>query len=770
MSPRRRLIPFVAAVVVGVGGIGIVVADHRTTAAPVTAPRIAHPTAPPPAIAPRPSSGSASPPSRPGSSVPPPTTTSSRWQPPKPVGLTGPVSKVLDKAPAHGPVRILALAEDGQGHPRITVISATDRAHAASAVESARAVPGALAVTVDQRVKVADQAAPGTPTGTPAGAVPAQAQAGRATTAAADPMRGQQWALDTLRAEAAWNLHPGTGATVAVIDTGVAASHPDLFGRVLAGDDELNPTLDGGIDPDGHGTHVAGIIGAIAGNGVGVAGLADGASILPVRVLAADGSGWTSDVANGIIWAVDHGAGVLNLSLAGTSDDPVLDSAVQYAETHDVVVVAAAGNDRTAGDPVEYPAAVPGVVAVAATDSSDASAGFSETGSYVTIAAPGVGILSTYLVAEASYPTYATMSGTSMASPYVAATAALVRAADPQLTAAEVISHLVTTARDLGTPGRDDVFGAGLVDPVAALESLPGAAPAAPDTPGVPTAQPGDRSATVSWTAPLANGSAITGYTVVASPGGATVTTTGSTTTTVPGLSNGTAYTFRVTATNGVGTGLASAPSAAVTPDAVPAYVTRVYADLLQRTPDPAGLAAWTNALEAGTPYGSVANAITSSQEFRGHLIGDSYSRYLGRSPDSTGMQSWLGAMNAGLQIEQMQAGFIASPEFFQSAGGDNAQWVANLYQTVLGRSAAPAEIQAWVGRLHSAGDRYAVAIGFLYSTEHLAGVVDGYYELLLQRSADPGSATWVDAIQNGARDEQIIAAIVSSPEYRGLS
>lgn len=683
------------------------------------------------------------------------------------------MQQVLANAPATGPVRIVTLSEGPGGGPRVTVTVATDRAHAGPAVDEARAVPGALAVSLDHPVHTADTGTP-PPATTSAAAPPTAAgivQRSVATTATLsdDTYRSAQWALDTLRAESAWALHDGTGQTVAVVDTGVDGTHPDLTGRLLPGTDLIDTTSDGRTDPNGHGTHVAGIIGAIANNGVGVAGLADGASILPVRVLSADGSGWTSDVANGIIWAADHGATVINLSLAGSADDPVLSSAVSYAEGKDVVVVAAAGNDRASGDPVDYPAAYPGVVAVAATDSSNASAGFSETGSYVGVAAPGVSILSTYPVTLGSY---ATMSGTSMASPYAAATAALIRAAAPGLSAAEVTGALEASADDLGPSGWDGTFGFGLIDPVAALQSVAGgAAPAAPDAPAAPTAHPGDGSATVSWSAPTAHLSPVTGYTVTASPGGATATTTGATTATVTGLTNGTAYTFTVTATNALGTSPASPASAAVTPvtsDLVERYVIRVYDDLLHRSPDAAGLAAWTAQLKSGTPYGQVANGITASDEFRSGLITDSYARYLGRGADPAGLRSWLGAMGGGLQTEQMQAGFIASDEYYQRAGSDDRTWIADLYQSVLNRSPAPSEIDDWQARLRAGANRFAVTIGFLYSTEHLTTVVNGYYQQLLGRDIDPvGARGWVSAIQNGARDEQIIAGIAASQEYR---
>jgi beta-glucosidase len=202
---------------------------------------------------------------------------------------------------------------------------------------------------------------------------------------------------------------------------------------------------------------------------------------------------------------------------------------------------------------------------------------------------------------------------------------------------------------------------------------------------------------------------------------------------------------------------------------AIHAYVTAVYQDLFGRDSDPTGLATWTTALQNGTPYEEVANAITSSREFRSGLITNAYARYLGRAPDAGGLENWLLAMQNSMHIEQMQAGFIASQEFYQQAGSDDRRWITRLYETVLGRSSDAAEVDFWEARLRAGASRYDVAIGFVYSTEYLAGVVDGYYHQLLDRGIDPsGRQTWVSLIQQGSRDEQIIAGIVSSAEYRG--
>jgi subtilisin family serine protease len=304
-------------------------------------------------------------------------------------------------------------------------------------------------------------------------------------TAGPDQYRYAQWALDRIPYEATWTATPGgdgTGVTVAVVDTGVNRAHEDLDdGRVLAGCDfsDLNGG-DGGNDQNGHGTFVAGIIDAIPDNSVGISGAAPGVRILPVRVLDAQGNGWYSEIVDGITWATDHGANVINLSLAGTADLSILHDAVQYAVDHGVTVVMAAGNCRVGGtllcgpgdNPPMYPAAysdtIPGAMAVGATASDDSIAPFSSYGSYVKLAAPGVDIASTWGEGNTDYEEG---SGTSFASPYVAAAVAILHGACPADSPAQLEARLQASAQDLGAPGTDPDFGAGLVRPDLAVAS-----------------------------------------------------------------------------------------------------------------------------------------------------------------------------------------------------------------------------------------------------------------------------------------------------------
>jgi serine protease len=254
-----------------------------------------------------------------------------------------------------------------------------------------------------------------------------------------------------------------------VLDTGVQANHPDLAGQVLAGRSFLSQGQQSTstVDGNGHGTHVAGIV-AAATNTTGIAGVAPGAKVLPVKVLSDDGSGWLSDVAAGLTWAVDNGAKVANLSLGGTVPSGVLHVALVDAMQRGTLVVVAAGNSGPCA-PASYPAAYPEVLSVASTDQSRRASSFSTTGSYVDIAAPGSAIVSTWpttLVASG----YQYASGTSMASPHVAAAAAVVWAAKPGYSVTQVRSALQSSATDLMVPGRDQWTGSGLVNLPGALQ------------------------------------------------------------------------------------------------------------------------------------------------------------------------------------------------------------------------------------------------------------------------------------------------------------
>ncbi|SDT79106.1 S8 family peptidase [Actinoplanes derwentensis] len=353
------------------------------------------------------------------------------------------------------PARVVTTTLDRDGRPVVTVKKATDKAAAVKLVEDAQQADDAVGVEMD---------APVYALGVPAGS---------------DPYRAQQWDLTKIRSTDAWPRSTGAGVTVAVIDSGVDADHPDLKGNVLSGYDAITDKAGPTTDGHGHGTHVAGTIAAVTGNGVGVSGVAPDVKILPVKVLSDAGSGNMSDTAEGIVWAADNGAQVINMSLGGTTKVTAVSNAIKYARSKGVTVIAAAGNSRRDGSPTAYPAADAGVIAVAATDSADQVGVYSNAGTYVDVAAPGSGIVSTYPSAKGSYKS---MSGTSMAAPHVAAVAALLKSFDAALTPDQIEAALKKSAVDLGPKGADTDFGSGRIDAVAALEAVTKAPATVPPT------------------------------------------------------------------------------------------------------------------------------------------------------------------------------------------------------------------------------------------------------------------------------------------------
>ncbi|MFJ8012219.1 type VII secretion-associated serine protease mycosin [Streptomyces sp. NPDC096339] len=322
-----------------------------------------------------------------------------------------------------------------------------------------------------------------------------------APTAAADTIRDREWGLLALRAEEAWGTTRGDGVTVAVLDTGVDDSHPDLAGQVQAGTDLVGLGAGRGDRSWArHGTAMASIIaghGHGPNRGQGVLGVAPQAKILPVRVILEEGDPGRAQareskggaLAEGIRWAADHGADVINLSLGDDSDsahhEAGEDEAVQYALSKGVVVVASAGNGGENGDRVSYPAAYPGVIAVTAVDRRGKKAKFSTRNWYATVSAPGVDVV----IADPDRSYYEGW-GTSAAAAFVSGAVALVKAAHPELSPAQIKKLLEDTASDSPAGGRDDSRGHGMVDPAAALQQAEAMRPQAP----VPTPVPAGRT------------------------------------------------------------------------------------------------------------------------------------------------------------------------------------------------------------------------------------------------------------------------------------
>jgi subtilisin family serine protease len=264
-------------------------------------------------------------------------------------------------------------------------------------------------------------------------------------------------------ATAAWDITHGNDLVIAVLDSGIDP-HPELAGRILPG---IN-VPDGNtvtVDECNHGTHVAGIIAAAGNNGSGMAGLAWNARLLPVVVVNGC-TGFEANVASGLIWAVDNGARIVNMSLQFYAFNPIFEQAVQYAHAQGALMVAASGNNGNTN--VAAPARWNQTIAVAATDNRDERATFSNFGPEIDLAAPGVSVWS--LSGQTSY-TY--KSGTSMAAPHVSGAAALLWAYNPSLTRDQVRAFLQLGAQDLGDPGTDILFGSGRLDIAASLALVP---------------------------------------------------------------------------------------------------------------------------------------------------------------------------------------------------------------------------------------------------------------------------------------------------------
>lgn len=299
-----------------------------------------------------------------------------------------------------------------------------------------------------------------------------------------DPLLGNQAAaLNAIRAPQGWGLATGSAAvTIAIVDTGVDLTHPDLADKLVNGWDFYNNDPVAQDDSlISHGTHVAGVAAAASNNGAGVAGVSWGAQIMPVKVLSPTNSGFSATVALGIKWAADHGAQVINLSLGTTSPSLVLQDAVNYAYSMGCVLVAATGND--ASGVIRYPAQYPRVIAVGAVDAAAyARAGFSNYGAGIDLTAPGVSIYSTTIGG------YDYRNGTSMAAAYVSGLAAILRGY-PGGYAPDAIEWIMeSTAQDLGAAGWDGEHGYGLIQMDAAIRQV------LPPTPTA-TALNGDDSA-----------------------------------------------------------------------------------------------------------------------------------------------------------------------------------------------------------------------------------------------------------------------------------
>lgn len=270
------------------------------------------------------------------------------------------------------------------------------------------------------------------------------------------------WGIDRIDADEAWPYSTGKEVRVGIIDTGIDIDHPDLRENIHGGINTIAPSPEY-PDPDdydddhGHGTHCAGIIGAVDNN-IGVIGVAPDCWLYGIKAFDSSGSGYTSDCIEGIEWCIEQRIQVISMSWGSYDDDDALEEVCKIAWDRGIILVAAAGNEGI-GQPDLYPAGYETVMAISATDINDNVASWSNYGSEIELAAPGVNILSTYMGGG-----YALMSGTSMACPHVSGTAALVFARHPEWDNRYVRKVLQKTAEDLGPPGWDPYYGFGLVD------------------------------------------------------------------------------------------------------------------------------------------------------------------------------------------------------------------------------------------------------------------------------------------------------------------
>ena len=276
-----------------------------------------------------------------------------------------------------------------------------------------------------------------------------------------DPYVGSEWHLSKINAPAAWDIAQGAGVTVAVLDTGVDGTHPDLAGQMVPGwnfyDNNSNTA-----DVQGHGTAVAGTVAALTNNGIGVASVAGLAKIMPIRVTDSSGNAYASTIAQALTYAADHGVRVANVSISGVAASSTTLNAAQYMKNKGGLVVVAAGNDGVNANIPSTTTMIP----VSATDSNDVLTSWSSYGSYVAMSAPGLNI---WTIAQGG--SYWSCWGTSFSSPIVAGVIALMMSAQPGLPNTQVENLLYSTAVDLGSPGRDTSYGYGRVNAGAAVQA-----------------------------------------------------------------------------------------------------------------------------------------------------------------------------------------------------------------------------------------------------------------------------------------------------------
>ena len=357
--------------------------------------------------------------------------------------------RVPDAARLRGLARVAELGAPGTGAP---LLLSTNGRPVAEVVAQLQADPAVAAVEPNYVVHLAD--------------------AGAVAVVVNDPKTADQYSLDAMRVRHAWSLVVDTSANlIAVLDTGVMASHPDLSGRVVRGYDFVNDDTNA-ADDNGHGTWVAGIIAAKRNDAYGIAGISPADRILPVKIMNGSGTGSTADLLSAIRWSADKGADVINMSVGGFPYSQLMQDAVNYAWNKGAVLVGAAGNNRR--EETYYPASFDNVISVSATQVNDEFSNWSSYGPSVDVSAPGSSVLTTncYTCTYADHDSWGShtfISGTSFATPNVAGVVALMRARFPAETPSQIVNRLYSTVDDLGYPGWDKRYGRGRVNALRAV-------------------------------------------------------------------------------------------------------------------------------------------------------------------------------------------------------------------------------------------------------------------------------------------------------------
>lgn len=572
---------------------------------------------------------------------------------------------------------------DVDGRPEVEVVPVRDRAAAVREVREAQADPDLVAVELDRPRQVHLEGEPAGPQ--PSGPAAASGQSD-ASVASNDPLRSLQWGLDAIGAEQAWPITRGQSVVVAVLDTGVDGAHPDFGGRVLPGAAFPADGRAGNVSVAPHGTHVAGIIAAQADNGIGIAGVAPQATILPVRIFNSAGWGMNSDIVSGMLYATDNGASVINMSYSAVDPTDSERAAVAYARDRGVVLVAATGNggrSMPAGTPT-YPAAYPGVIAVSNLQQSPLRTNpTSNNGTFVDLGAPGTQIPSTNPDNQ-----YASMTGTSMAAPQVSGVAALLKARYTGLTPEQIDGTLISTTKDVDSAGYDPLSGYGLVQAPASLTAAQCVAAGTCATP-VPT-----------LAANLTQAYVEKAYLAVLGR---------------PATPNDLWVWGRALAG---GTSPAAFANALVSSDEYRArFVTQTYEHYLGRTPTGSDVNFWLGSMRAGASQTAVTAAILASPEHFQRAGGTDaawvrtlYQDVLGRDASQGDVDGWVAVLRGGVSRTAVAGTFLTSDEYLHAQ-------VRASYGSLLGRTPTADELRVAVSAMRSTGGIEPVLVTILSSS-----------------------------------------------------